>query len=656
MTEKTLEIYKKLDNLLSSDYTNRIKAGEIRILFEHYLKFLLGKNEKDEFISLQNLFNDYLEIANPVGIKKITPYFIKQLNKWHHDTGDELSDDNLKTYFLKFNKIIHTISGIDNGFFLFKETTILPLVGDLLTLNMAQRDAINSDSRITYINAGPGTGKTHLIVGRILKLASLNEDDKIVGLAFTNIASNELNNKLLATVFGNDLSNIIDNVSICTIHSFALECIKKYFDSSNDENYNYSVIDKDEYDELKEQFSYDNLLIESYLKENKLLTFEGILSLFYQKIRTDELFANSLRDEISEIIIDEAQDLDEIQYKIFKKLYDISENLNLFLVGDQRQNIFEFRGGNFEHFENTFQNIEYTTFRLNESYRCSQNILDFVNNFKFSDCDNNKLTNANNNKGNLLKLLTFDDKFMEAKGNAEYLNSLKLKDHKLNEIAILYPDSFYFEEIANQLNKLEMSFKIFGGDIKLSTHIRFLKNLMNAILNDNIYSLSKVISFWNKFIQIEGINKNDILINIEKYSSRDVELNLIIKFIKSELNSYPILIVKNFIKYCQTHNLFDDEILNEFKLFLDILIENDFNDYNQIATNLTSNHPHFKIFFKRVVDIKCNHLNEDDYVTLSTIHSAKGLEWDAVIIPGLTTDLFPRYGYKNINSDLKKFY
>ena len=46
MTEKTLEIYKKLNILLSSDYTNRIKAGEIRILFEHYLKFLLKKMRK----------------------------------------------------------------------------------------------------------------------------------------------------------------------------------------------------------------------------------------------------------------------------------------------------------------------------------------------------------------------------------------------------------------------------------------------------------------------------------------------------------------------------------------------------------------------------------------------------------------------------------
>jgi len=656
MIEKTSDIYKKLDNLYSSDYTNRIKAGEIRVLFEHYLKFLLGKNENDEFISLQNLFNDYLEIANPEGIIKITPYFIKELNKWHHDTIDELSDDNLKTYFLKFNNIIETISGIENDFFLFHETTIPPSVGDLLTLNKEQRDAINSNSRITYINAGPGTGKTHLIVGRILKLASLNKDDKIVGLAFTNIASNELNNKLLSTVFGNDLSKKIDNVSIYTIHSFALESIKKYFDSSNDENYNYSVIDKDEYDELKEQFSYNKLLIDGYLKDNKLLTFDGILSLFYQKIRTDEYFVYSLKDEISEIIIDEAQDLDKIQYEIFKELYNISENLKLFLVGDQRQNIFEFRGGNFKHFEDVFKNEKYKTFSLTESYRCSQNILDFVNNFKFSDCDNNELKNANNNMGIPLKVFEFGDKFKEAENIVGFISSRKLDNFKLNEVAILYPDSFYFDEIANQLNKNEISFKIFGGDVKLNIHIRFLKNLINAVLNDNVYSLSKVISFWNIFIEIVGKNKNDILINIDNYSPKELELNLIIRFIKSELNSKPILLVKNFIKYCQTHNLFDDEILNEFKLFLNILIENDFNDFNQIITNLTSNHPDFKIFFKRAVDIKCNHLNEDDFLTLSTIHSAKGLEWSMVFMPGLSEDLFPRYGTIDLNSDLKIFY
>jgi DNA helicase-2/ATP-dependent DNA helicase PcrA len=80
-------------------------------------------------------------------------------------------------------------------------------------------------------------------------------------------------------------------------------------------------------------------------------------------------------------------------------------------------------------------------------------------------------------------------------------------------------------------------------------------------------------------------------------------------------------------------------------------------DINEISVSLSPNNEDFTMFYRKTADFTFEkEIKENDYVTLSTIHSAKGKEWDYVIIPGLSQDTFPRYNTDDLNAELKKFY
>jgi DNA helicase-2/ATP-dependent DNA helicase PcrA len=648
------EIFTELNALSEHNIKNDLAANKARKIFERALKLRLGIPRNNN-VSIKMVFDEYVEKFKPEGIKYNGIELIKELNKFSHDTSIKLSNEKLKDYLSKLNMIFEVMFETTNNKIIPSE--LIPNINN--DCNTEQLAAIESDGQITLVQAGPGTGKTYLIVERIIRIGNNSSNKRVIGLSFTNQAATNLKQRFEYKIFGTrQRSNIRKKIFIGTIHSFAFDSLKSFHANALNEEFEYSIIDEEEFKEIRTEFNNNTDIINNYLKEHKLLTFQDILEEFKKRLLNDHNFKKYVAENIQEIIIDEAQDLDKIQYEIFKELQSYTTSPRLFLVGDQRQNIFDFAGGNLKYLLNNFEESKIQHYSLIKSYRCPNKVLEFVNSFTFNDCDNIALTNKTF-IGEDPILEECSDKRTEANSIVSKISNNQ-NEKPLSEIAILTPSSFYFTEIANRLNEVNLPFRIFGGETTLKPQMRFLLNVLKAINSQKKYPLLKVISFWDSKAKISSEDFYSILLKFDTEEERLKQNNKLystIKFIRNNIEQTEITIglVEDFINFCNKYNIFGSQIIELYSKFYELLIEHGVNNIDEINMKLTPNNNEFSLFYNKTANIKCIIEVGDKFITLSTIHSAKGKEWDYVFIPGLTQDIFPKFN-SDYNAELKKFY
>ena len=266
-------------------------------------------------------------------------------------------------------------------------------------LNDQQRDAVLAYSRIVYVTAGPGTGKTKLLTSKLIDyIVSSPTPQKIVALSYTNTAAREIGDR-----FRKKASGITSQYSFFngTIHSFCYRMMRQYKDTA----FEYTILDDEELSEL----AYDirtslhsdvpqslvmgclrsdpsqsgSALFKSVTevkKSLKVISVQDILTLFIGMLDSDSAFREWMATQVTVMAVDEAQDLSELNYIILDKLLSIIPSLQLFLVGDPRQNIFEFNGGSYKHLDSFLsKHPDHVTKTLTLTYRCGKPIVDFVN-------------------------------------------------------------------------------------------------------------------------------------------------------------------------------------------------------------------------------------------------------------------------------------
>ena len=660
------EMYKEMNTLQYSLLPNENKANELRKLYEKFYKYLLSYDLNEEKYNLCSLINDYAEKENINEVKDISHCLRKCLNPWSHYKTEKLKDETLNDYFIIFRKIIYSLTGI-----IQKEDNQInkDFLLSSLTLNSKQEKAVLSTNKITLVNAGPGTGKTFLIVGRILNELSKKNDKKIFALSFTNKASDSLKDKIEEKIFATNLSKFNKNIFSGTIHSFVLKTIEEFYKIFN-LNFDFIIIDESELNEIREEFSNDNEIINKYLNENKLLTFDNIINLFLKTIKNNEKFQEFISNYLDEIIVDEAQDLDKSQYEILALLSNYIKHLKLFFVGDQRQNIYAFKGGSLNNILEFFENEkDFSFIELEYSYRCPQNTLSFVNKFQFHDCKNIPLINANNNTGNILKLVEFENMLNEGIWIAELIKS-KIDNIAFSDISIIYSNTFYFKNILESLNDFKIPFKVYGGQYFLNKNIKLIRYILNLIYTNNKFALKNIQNSIIK-TEIKGDNIDEVLIpllDMDIQSKKNYkDLRYILIFIKNnqELNKSILDVLSGLSILIESKDILEKEFL-DILFELKEIIENDsgLESYEKFKLSFSAMHPKLGRFYLRSDEIVLSEYYQEgkDYITITTIHSAKGLEWNTVIIPGMSQDSFPRYfkyetdKEKEMPNELKKFY
>ena len=535
-------------------------------------------------------------------------------------------------------------------------------------LNEQQRDAVLCPADILFVSAGPGTGKTHLLTSKLVNyIVSSDSLQKIVALSYTNTAARQIGERFEKKTIQ---LGLFDDFSFYygTIHSFCYKMMKSFGDM-----FDYTILDDEELVELASDIiaqtpgdlkqstvmkclrsdpkEADSPLYKavSHIKEQlKVISIQDILSMFLQMLESNLEFQNWMRDQVTVMAVDEAQDLTELNYMILDRMLEVIPGLKVFLVGDPRQNIFEFNGGSYKNLNDFLKrhpNHELKTLTI--TYRCGQPISDFVNTFRFDDCVNYMLQPVST--AGKIAVLESNSESEEA----ERVMSGVLSSGNINSCAVLSNNLRYLDPLIKLLRHEEIPYKVFGGQRVLKRHIRFLNHILRIIDNDNAYSIRKIAQYAGIDITRDGRKK--------KSAFYESDLGQLILSIREEASFSRI--ARRVIDEIMAGPEDDAEMTADYNAFLDLA--SPFETVSDYLAAFATDRERFTPFYLADIE-ECRVPTDEGFLTISTIHSAKGLEWDNVFIMGLCEGNFPNpYFCQNLtpfeqreffNNEWKKMY
>ena len=517
-------------------------------------------------------------------------------------------------------------------------------------LNEQQKEAVLCHADILYVSAGPGTGKSTMLVSKLIDyIESSHDPQKIVAISFTNTAARQIGDRFRKKV---QKYGIMKEFSFFngTIHSFCFRMMKSYCSDAS-KGFDYIILDDDELQELSSEIQehyegrYSTAQILSCLRsvswENseladgikalkesyKVISIQDILTKFTAMLNQDEGFQRWIRKKVSVIAVDEAQDLSEMNYVILDNLIRVIPGLKVLLVGDPRQNIFEFNGGSYKNLDEFLsRHQQHEKKHLTITYRCCQAISDYVNTFQFSDCDNEQLQSRYADAGKVI----VRNAMTEEEEASQILRSIKAESN-LNSCAVLSNNLKYMDLLIDRLIEEKIPYKVFGGRKTIKKHIRFLNHILRILDSDNAYSIRKIAQYAGIDIMENGKRKKSLF-----FQSDLGRLILSIREMTAGLSFIAVIaqvIARIMYDPDDSKDVRDDydrllEVAGEFDTISDYLVA--------FATDKDKFAPFFQKTYK-----ECPYPNEQEYLTLSTIHSAKGLEWKHVFIIGLCEGNFP---------------
>lgn len=558
-----------------------------------------------------------------------------------------------------------------------------------MELNNQQRVAAEYSGKNDHILvlAGAGTGKTRTIIGRAIFLLKNNVSSKrIVLLTFTRRAASEMKHRLEL-----ELGDIVKGIFAGTFHRFCLDIMKSIPGVFGVET--FTVIDRDDQLSLvrllrgsirkeKEKFPQAASLINFYSysrntsldfkeymykfshfnesvidriieifkqyelrkKDRNYLDFDDILSVFLENIKKNNKLKQSLKTLFSHILVDEMQDTNPLQWGILENLANPAK---LFCVGDDAQSIYAFRGADFKNvhsFKERMANSD--IIKLEKNYRSGQETLDLanwlLNNSKLKY--NRKLT-AVRGKGVKPRLIDFPNNYDEARWIANDIISRKGNGQPYEDIMILIRAAFLSREIEATFVEMEIPYIFIGGTALLrSAHVKDIICMLRAAENPrDELAWVRFLKCWPRIGDRTAANAVDILIKTENNSDAFVELSKLfdwrpeipesVKKVYQRLNK-PSLAIKEARKFL-------DPILSEKYDRWSARIQ-DLDLLERLAKRFTSISEFIETYtLDPVYNKEVNPKENNDLVTIITIHSAKGTESAVCYLPCAMPGVYP---------------
>lgn len=569
----------------------------------------------------------------------------------------------------------------------------------LKDLNPSQKQAVLNLSGPSLIIAGAGAGKTKTLTYKVINLiANKIEPSSIVVLTFTNKAALEMKDRIQKLLKTKNLP------FIGTFHGFALKILRVEAKNLGYKN-NFSIFDEGESIALvkkainnlnlanfknsasnvyKKISFYKNKGIDNenylpaslkdiYLEYEKLLLEHNAFDFDNLILKTLEIFKKcpeilkKYQKKYSYFLIDEFQDTNSPQYQLIKLL--ASKNKNITVVGDDWQSIYGFRSADYRillNFQKDWPQAK--IFFLEQNYRSTQNILDA----SYSVISKNifrtdKKLFTTNGKGELIKVLKFKDEREEALWIKEQIIK-KLKSGKsLNDFAILFRTNVQSRVFEDLLISEKIPYQLIGAfkfyqRKEIQDIVSYLRYLYNP--NDKI-SLERIINIPKRKIgesTIKILKDNDW--NFEVLKNKPVfkqleNFNFLIRKLESASRELPMSSFLTFII----------DSLN-YKNYLDITTEEGLERWQNIkeligiAYNFDRFSPKegFENFLESISLLQeaDNFDKNANKLTLMTLHSAKGLEFPIIFIPGVEESLIPHekslYNQENLEEERRLFY
>tara|TARA_Y100000766_G_scaffold198582_1_gene170867 strand:+ start:1225 stop:3492 length:2268 start_codon:yes stop_codon:yes gene_type:complete len=387
------------------------------------------------------------------------------------------------------------------------------------------------------------------------------------------------------------------------------------------------------------------------------------------------------QDKFKFILVDEYQDTNHAQYLIIKSLAARFENICV--VGDDAQSIYSFRGANIQNILNFRKDYpDYQLFKLEQNYRSTKNIVEAANSIIRVNKDQiKKSVWTANNSGSKIKIIKSYSDNEEGKVVAnEIFESASLHSISYKNFGILYRTNAQSRAFEEALRKINIPYRIYGG---LSFYQRKeVKDLLayfrlSANLNDE-ESLKRIINYPKRGIGLTTINKALVCANEKNVSLWDVvnepdQFGFVVNSgTRAKLDLFCSMI-QNYNSRVNKSNAYELalEIAKNTGLIRDLSIDrtpegivrfeniqellNGIQEFTKENNEQTLNTlGDFLIDVALLTDADKNDNEDNNKVSLMTIHAAKGLEFSNVHVVGMEEDLFPSMLSKNSRSDLEE--
>lgn len=561
-------------------------------------------------------------------------------------------------------------------------------------LNEAQLEAVKSKDGPILVIAGAGSGKTKTLTYRVARLIEDGiKPENILLLTFTKKAAAEMLSR--ATIV---LDNRCEKVAGGTFHSFANIILRKYSKLLGLKN-NFTIMDRADCEDVinhivgqlfpkKEkrfpkkstlldiysksinkvtptkqiiadefpQFAHcEDKIIEvhkayvAYKRENSVLDYDDLLLYIKLLLENNDGLRKRLSNEYKYIMVDEYQDTNTLQADVIRLL--ASEHNNIMAVGDDAQSIYSFRGANFRNildFPRLFENTK--IIKLEQNYRSTQNILKLTNEI-ISKAKEKYTKNLFSNivSPQVPALICAKDTQMEADFICQRILELLDEDISLSDICVLTRNARMSYNLEIELSKRAIPFQKFGGPKFMETaHIKDVVAHLRVILNpDDVISLTRILLLLkgvgaSTVNNIMPIIKGDLKPDIKLLpSNKSQSLTPLFKTL-GQLRDYsttkkPEEIVSAIINYYRPilKDKYDDFSKREKDLDHFEYLSTQYSNLEDFISDLALEPPDTSVegMYKKNSD--------DEALTISTIHSAKGLEWDSVFIIGAVDGRFP---------------
>lgn len=573
-------------------------------------------------------------------------------------------------------------------------------VNYLSALNPSQLAAVLITEKPVLVIAGAGSGKTRVIVHRVSWLIERGVDaQSILLLTFTRKASREMLDRVETLL----QDKIAGSVTGGTFHSFSAFILRKYsgmlnlpanftiidagdsediidlirtelkFNSkdkkfprkeriqeiisySRNRNSTIGAVINDQYTGLADYIPDIELIYTGYTKYkslSRIFDFDDLMEILRDKLRDNIRFRESLQKEYQYVMVDEFQDTNIVQKEIVDFIAE--KHRRIMVVGDDSQSIYAFRGANYENilrFPEKYPDA--AVIKIEENYRSNQRILDFTNSIiEKAKIGYKKKLYTKNIRQVMPVIRQVNDQQEEAVFIVDRIMELSEQNIPLNGIAVLNRADWHNRYIQVEMSKRNIPYVVVGGfrfneRIHIKDIISYLKILFNP---SDAVAWHRILKYIGGVGQVTAgsiitdFHSSDNPFAFENFRQRKFHSELLAlgnMLARAGQPSFSLtqkigLIIDYYSPILKERA--DDYFIRMQDVGVLVDLSKKYKDIDRFLSDFAIDPPS-----KRVADQTkplIDEGEEDGKVTISTVHSAKGLEWYAVFIPHALEGMFP---------------
>ena len=571
-------------------------------------------------------------------------------------------------------------------------------------LNDKQKEAVLYNDGPLLIIAGAGAGKTKTLTNKIAYLIEEKHVNpySILAITFTNKAAKEMRDRIYGQI-GDEAKKL----TVSTFHSFGLKLIRENVERLGYDR-NFVIMDSDDsltvvkkiikdmgYDpklyspkairnkisscknEMMSAKAYERLAVSDYekvvkevyekydekLRKNNSVDFDDLLLLPIELFKKNPDILEKYQKLYQYILIDEYQDTNQAQYILTKMLSE--KNRKITCVGDDCQSIYSFRGANYKNilnFEKDYNDAK--VILLEQNYRSTSTILDAANQV----IKNNKMRKDKNlwtarGIGEKIKYYRAYNELDEAQYVIRKIKELLKRDIEYKDIAVLYRTNAQSRVLEEEFLKENLPYRVVGSFYfysrkEIKDLIAYLRLIHNS--KDNV-SLLRVINTPKRGIGLKTIENLTAKADEEGISifeaidkGKELEFKNLIERLKEV--SEELTLTELIDKVLDATGM-KKELEDEGTLESEVRLEN-LEEFKSITKSFEEREglvslEEFLLEISLISDVE-EYKNDPNRISLMTVHSVKGLEFNHVFVVGLEEGIFPHMNSLMESSDIEE--